>query len=50
MREDETVFRPIELALLVGRAQKARTVFGWVPKVGFKKLVHMMVNADMQTL
>ena len=50
VREDETAFRPAEPALLVGNAEKARTVLGWAPKVGFKELVHMMVDADMQTL
>lgn len=48
--EDETAFRPTEPALLVGNADKARTVLGWAPKVGFEELVHMMVDADMQTL
>jgi GDPmannose 4,6-dehydratase len=50
VREDETAFRPAEPALLVGNADKARTVLEWVPMVGFKELVHMMVDADMQTL
>ena len=50
VREDATAFRPAEPALLVGNAAKARTVLGWVPMVGFKELVHMMVDADMQTL
>lgn len=50
VREDATAFRPAEPALLVGNAAKARTVLGWVPMVGFKELVHMIVDADMQTL
>jgi GDPmannose 4,6-dehydratase len=35
---------------LVGNAEKARTALGWSPKVGFKELVYMMVDADMQAL
>lgn len=50
VREDETAFRPAEPALLVGNAEKARTVLGWTPKIGFREMVHMMVDADMQTL
>jgi GDPmannose 4,6-dehydratase len=50
VREDETAFRPAEQALLVGNAEKARTALGWVPKIGFREMVHMMVDADMQTL
>ena len=50
VREDETAFRPAEPAVLVGNADKAKTILGWKPKVGFKELVHMMVDAEMQTL
>lgn len=50
VREDVSAYRAVEPAMLVGNANKARTVLGWAPKVGFKELVHMMVDADMQTL
>ena len=50
VREDASVYRPVEPAALVGNADKARTELGWSPKVGFKELVHMMVDADMRTL
>jgi GDPmannose 4,6-dehydratase len=29
---------------------KARTVLGWEPTVSFKRLVHMMVDADIHDL
>lgn len=50
VREDVSAYRPVEPAILVGNADKAKTVLGWVPKVGFNELVHMMVDADMQQL
>jgi GDPmannose 4,6-dehydratase len=50
VREDASVYRPVEAAVLVGNADKARTVLGWKPKVRFNELVHMMVDAEMQTL
>ncbi len=40
--------RPLEVPYLLGDASKARNVLGWKPKVSFKKLVHMMVDADME--
>lgn len=40
-------FRPPESAQLVGNPAKARRVLGWNPAVGFRELVHMMVDADL---
>ena len=48
--EDESVYRPVEAAMLVGNIDKTRTALGWKPKVKFNELVHMMVDADMQAL
>jgi GDPmannose 4,6-dehydratase len=45
---DPRYFRPAEVDLLLGDATKARTQLGWQPKVGFKELVKMMVDADME--
>jgi GDPmannose 4,6-dehydratase len=45
---DPKYFRPAEVDLLLGDASKARTVLGWTPRVGFKELVRMMVDADME--
>jgi GDPmannose 4,6-dehydratase len=50
VREDASAYRPLEAAVLVGNADKARTVLGWKPQVGFDELVHMMVDADMWAL
>ncbi len=43
---DQKYFRPTEVDLLIGDASKAREKLGWKPKVGFKALVKMMVDAD----
>ncbi len=40
-------FRPTEVDLLLGDPTKAEEELGWIRKVGFKELVHMMVEADM---
>ena len=44
---DPRYFRPAEVDLLLGDASKARDKLGWAPKVGFKQLVRMMVDADL---
>ncbi len=43
----EKYFRPAEVDLLIGDPSKARKKLGWKPKVGFKDLVKMMVDADL---
>ena len=48
--EDASSYRPAEPALLVGCADKAKFELGWTPKVDFKGLVDMMVDADFQKL
>jgi GDPmannose 4,6-dehydratase len=47
VRTDPKYFRPAEVDLLLGDASKARTTLGWQPRVGFKDLVRLMVDADM---
>ena len=47
---DPRYYRPAEVDLLIGDPTKARTVLGWEPKVKFKELVQMMVDADMEKL
>ncbi len=44
---DPKYFRPTEVDLLIGDASKAEKTFGWKPKVTFKELVHLMVEADL---
>jgi GDPmannose 4,6-dehydratase len=45
---DEKYFRPAEVDLLLGDPAKAKKVLGWEPKVTFKALVKLMVDADME--
>ncbi|HET8671842.1 MAG TPA: GDP-mannose 4,6-dehydratase [Candidatus Saccharimonadales bacterium] len=44
---DPRYYRPAEVDLLQGDASKARRVLGWEPKVGFKELVRLMVDHDL---
>ena len=48
--QDEKFYRPAEVDLLIADPSKARAVLGWEPAVGFKELVTMMVDADMERL
>ncbi|MHC4515451.1 MAG: GDP-mannose 4,6-dehydratase [Planctomycetota bacterium] len=48
VRVDPRYFRPAEVDALQGDATKAREKLGWEPKVGFKELVKMMVEADLE--
>ncbi|MEK6837927.1 MAG: GDP-mannose 4,6-dehydratase [Nanoarchaeota archaeon] len=50
VKVDKRFFRPAEVDYLVADASKARKVLGWRPKVRFKELVHMMVDADLERL
>ena len=50
VREVASAYRPVEPALLVGNAAKARSKLGWKPEIEFRELVHMMVDADLQSL
>ena len=45
---DQKYERPAEVDLLIGDATKAEKKLGWKPKVGFKELVKIMVDADMK--
>jgi GDPmannose 4,6-dehydratase len=45
---DQRYFRPTEVDFLQGDATKARRVLKWKPRVGFRELVKIMVDADMQ--
>jgi GDPmannose 4,6-dehydratase len=48
--QDQRFYRPAEVDLLISDPAKARTVLGWSPKVGFARLVTMMVDADIERL
>jgi GDPmannose 4,6-dehydratase len=44
---DPRQIRPAEVDLLLGDASKAKKAFQWEPKVSFRELVDMMVDADV---
>jgi GDPmannose 4,6-dehydratase len=48
--QDQRFFRPAEVDLLVGDPSKAGRVLGWEPLIGFRQLVQMMVEADLDAL
>jgi GDPmannose 4,6-dehydratase len=48
--QDERYMRPSEVDLLLSDTTKARKVLGWAPKITFKSLVEMMVEADLKRL
>ena len=47
---DPAFMRPAEVDLLQADASRARTELGWTPTVGFRELVAMMVDADLERL
>ncbi len=50
MKTDPKFLRPAEVDHLIGNPAKAKKVLGWEPKVHFKQLVEMMVDADLERL
>jgi len=47
---DPEYYRPAEVDLLVGDATKAKNLLGWEPKIKFKNLVRLMLDADISDL
>jgi GDPmannose 4,6-dehydratase len=47
---DPRYFRPAEVDELCGDMSKARRLLGWEPKLRFKDLVDLMVDADLKDL
>ncbi len=47
VKYDARYERPAEVELLIGDPAKAKRQLGWEPKVKFKELVHIMVDADL---
>ncbi len=45
---DPRYFRPTEVDVLIGDASKASEKLGWKPRVSFKELVRIMMDADME--
>jgi GDPmannose 4,6-dehydratase len=48
VKVDPKYFRPAEVDLLLGDPRKAKAALGWTPKVTFKDLVRLMVEADLE--
>jgi GDPmannose 4,6-dehydratase len=47
---DPKLFRPAEVDVLLGDSRKAKERLNWQPKINLKKLVSIMVNADINRL
>jgi GDPmannose 4,6-dehydratase len=47
---DPRYFRPTEVDYLMADPSKSRQTFGWEPRVFFKDLVRIMVDADLELL
>lgn len=47
-RHDDRYNRPSEVDQLLGDPSKAKRVLGWTPKVTFKALIRLMMDADLE--
>jgi GDPmannose 4,6-dehydratase len=47
---DPDLIRPAEVDHLIGDASKARAELGWEPKVSFREMIELMVDADVERL
>jgi GDPmannose 4,6-dehydratase len=50
VREGSAAYRPVEVVQLIGKSEKARRSLSWVPELGFRELVSMMVDSDLRML
>lgn len=48
VKVDPRYFRPAEVDVLIGNADKAKRKLGWQSKMTFKELVRLMVDADIE--
>lgn len=48
VRIDPSLVRPAEVDLLIGDATRAQQELGWRPRVEFRELIEMMVDADLE--
>jgi GDPmannose 4,6-dehydratase len=48
VRIDPRYFRPTEVDYLLADASRAREIMGWEPRVRFRELVRIMVDADLE--
>jgi GDPmannose 4,6-dehydratase len=49
VRINPKYFRPAEVDILLGDATKAKNELGWEPKVRFRELARLMVDAELET-
>lgn len=45
---DQKFLRPAEVDVLIADPSKARNNLGWTPRISFKQLIQMMVDADLR--
>jgi GDPmannose 4,6-dehydratase len=50
VRIDPRYYRPTEVDYLLGDARKAQAKLGWQPRVRFRELVRIMVDADVELM
>ena len=50
VEQDERLFRPHEVPLLLGDASKAQNELGWAPETKFKQLAIMMYESDLEKI
>jgi GDPmannose 4,6-dehydratase len=50
VRINPEFYRPADISLTVGNPAKAASKLGWRPALGFKELIGMMIEADLQRL
>ena len=48
VKTDSRLLRPLDVSHLCGNPKKAQDVLGWKPQVTFKRLVEIMVKADLE--
>lgn len=48
VKVNPSFYRPAEVDLLIGNAEKAKRELGWEPSTGLEQLCQMMVEADMR--
>jgi GDPmannose 4,6-dehydratase len=50
VKASERYFRPLEVDTLIADPAKARSLIAWEPRVEFKELIAIMVDADMEAV